>query len=286
MNPRLRSLLDSMEMPADRITPVQGGDINDSFRVYGNGNREWFVKVNKSGQPKEIITTEFHGLEMMRTLGVKALPSEVRHAENSQDACLVMPFYKKSTRVDESDWSEFFQNLALMHLISQEVFGGSDNFIGALPQVNTFRNNWVPFFRANRLLPQWHMALEQGWFTSGDTKNWEGLLGKLPELMPIERPALVHGDLWSGNVHPTEEGILMIDPCPYFGHREMDLAMMQLFSGIPVESFLSEYENVYPLEPGLAERIEIYQLYYLLVHLNLFGSSYLPAVRRIIQRFS
>lgn len=286
MNPRLWSLLDVLEIPADRITPVHGGDINDSFRLSGNGNRAWFVKVNKSGQPKDIITTEFHGLEMMRSRGVKIIPSDIRHAENARDACLVMPFYEKTVRVTDSDWVEFFQSLARMHLISQEVFGGTDNFIGSLRQVNSTRNNWVPFYRDNRLLPQWYMAREDGWLTSRDTEDWERLLGNLPELMPIERPALIHGDLWSGNVLPTDKGILLIDPCPYFGHREMDLAMMRLFSGIPVESFQSVYENIYPLEPGWTERIEIYQLYYLMVHLNLFGKSYLPAVRRIIQRFS
>jgi len=282
----LRNLLESLDMEPGQIIPVQGGDINDSFRLTGVEDSHWFVKINRPDQPKEIITTEYHGLEMMRSAGVRMLPREIRYAEYSDFACLIMPYDEKPDRIGRSDWADYVRHLAGMHLTSRAVFGGEDNFIGSLPQVNTAKNNWISVYRENRLAPQWERARVAELISSRYTSNWHRFLNRLPDVMPVERPALVHGDLWSGNVLITREGIMLIDPCPYFGHREMDLAMMQLFSGVPVQEFLNEYENIYPLSPGLADRIGCYQLYYLLVHLNLFGATYFPAVRRIIESFS
>lgn len=286
MNERVTHLLHSMDLRPTRMESVSGGDINDSYRVTSKEGTHYFVKINRFDQSKQIITAEARGIEMMRSAGVSMLPGEVRWSENAQDALLIMPFYAVINNPSSNEWRSFFRELALMHRISQEDFGGEDNFIGLLPQDNTSRNNWVPFYRENRLRPQLKLAFDKEYFTSSDVKTWDRLFENLPEFMPIERPSLVHGDLWSGNIISTREGILLIDPCPYYGHREMDFGMMELFSGFPIREHLAVYEDVYPLTDGLFERIELYQLYYLLVHLNLFGTAYLPGVQRIIKKFS
>lgn len=286
MNERLVLLLGTLDIKPVRLSPVAGGDINDNFRVYTDRDQDLFVKMNRVNRSKSVIMAEAKGLEMMRSVGVDNIPGEILIAESEADACLVMPYYGKTNPSTGAEWIVFFENLARMHLVTHEVFGGSDNFIGYLPQINSPRNNWVTFFIENRLGPQIGDALDAGYLGPRDEKSWDNLREKLPQLMPIERPALIHGDLWSGNILPTDRGILMIDPCPYFGHREMDFAMMELFSGVPVRDYLDSYNDVYKLEKRLVDRIEIYQLYYLLVHLNMFGTAYLPSVRRIMEKFS
>ncbi len=126
------------------------------------------------------------------------------------------------------------------------------------------------------------MASENG-FSLGDLS---GFYKNISEEIPQEPPALLHGDLWSGNYITNEEGLpCLIDPAVCYGPREMDLGMMKLFGGFPEEVF-REYNASFPLQPGWEERIPLWQLYYLLVHLNIFGSSYLPQVKNIIKRFS
>lgn len=287
MHERLVSLLNRLNISPQTIRRVSGGDINDSFRLRGREDEDLFVKINYPGQNKDILLTEFQGLEMMREAGVEFLPSDVRFVDHQSDACLVMPYYEHASSSSPSDWKSFFQNLAHMHRISNEYFGGTDNFIGTLPQSNSTKNNWIPFFIENRLEPQFKRARDAHYLSESYTKTIDSFLKKIPNWIPIERPALVHGDLWSGNVLGTQShGVLLIDPCPYYGHREMDFAMMDLFSGVPVENFLPFYEEIYPLTHGLRERIEIYQLYYLLAHLNMFGTAYLPGVERILRQFS
>lgn len=287
MQHRLSLLLESMDLHPVGIQRVVGGDINNSFRIELKDRGDLFVKINAPHRSKEIITAEFHGLQLMRKAGVECLPSGIRLAENETHACLVMEYYEPTDPIPSTNWASFFENLARMHLVTNEEFGGRDNFIGALPQVNTPRNNWVPFYRDNRLRPQFQKASDAGYLSANEMGMADRLLDKLSDLIPIERPSLVHGDLWGGNILGTKShGVLMIDPCPYYGHREMDFAMMELFSGVPVRKYLPQYEELYPIVRGLYERLEIYQLYYLLVHLNMFGTAYLPGVQRLIRKFS
>ena len=285
MNNRLATLLNSLGMQPRSIHSVSGGDINDSYHITCQSGKGYFVKINRPGEPKDIIKTEAQGLEMMKKAGVHILPDTIRWAENKNDACLILPFYK-TKKASVKEWEHFFRQLASMHQISNEVFGGPDNYIGFLPQENSNFNNWIPFYRENRLLPQLRLAYQKGYIKSQYEKKWSHLFDNLPEIMPVERPALIHGDLWGGNIISTESGVILIDPCPHYGHREMDLGMMMLFSGIPLQQYINSYEEVYPLEKGLWDRIEIYQLYYLLVHLNMFGTAYLPGVQRILKKFS
>lgn len=135
-------------------------------------------------------------------------------------------------------------------------------------------------------MPQIKLAVHANLLNKADFDQFAKLFKKLPAICPTEKPALIHGDLWSGNfmVGPKRE-VVLIDPSTSFAHREMDLAMTQLFGGFD-EAFYNTYQEVFPLENGFDQRVEIYQLYYLLVHLNLFGGGYGNSVRNILKRFS
>jgi fructosamine-3-kinase len=165
-------------------------------------------------------------------------------------------------------------------------FGFSaDNYIGQTRQKNTGTDSWIEFFRNSRLKVQ--MELAAGYFDKDDRQRCQNLLDNLDNyLVEPEFPSLIHGDLWSGNVMPDQNGSpVLIDPAVYIGHYEADIAMTELFGGFSPE-FYDAYHEIIPKESGYAERRDLYNLYHLLNHLNLFGRSYLTAVRRILKRYS
>ena len=159
-----------------------------------------------------------------------------------------------------------------------------DNFIGARPQKNTLCESWISFFRDNRLAPQFSAA--DRYFTAEDRARNQKLLDHLEDfLVEPEYPSLLHGDLWSGNVMCGADGkAMLIDPACYVGHREADLAMTELFGGFPPK-FYEAYREAAPLQPGYETRRDLYNLYQLLNHLNLFGSAYLQPVLSIIGEY-
>ena len=157
--------------------------------------------------------------------------------------------------------------------------------MGSLPQANTFHSDWSSFFIEERLEPQLVAARDSGYFSSHDDERFQRLFKSFPSICPAEKPSLVHGDLWSGNYIVSDEGrACLIDPAVYYGHREVDIAMTTLFGGFDPE-FYSSYDEAFPMEKGWEDRLEIYNLYPLLVHLNLFGAGYLGSIERIIRRF-
>lgn len=282
---RIYELLDSHQLSARFLRPVSGGDINDSFQVQMYSGETCFLKVNRRAAPPEIITTEYEGLRFMHEYGVSNIPQSVRLLQNIDTAGLLMEFYPASA--ENPDWDQFYSDLARMHLTTRSHFGGNDNFIGRLPQKNNQFPDWSTFYIENRLKPQIRWASEQGRLPHSINKKIPGLYKNIHSICPQEKPALIHGDLWGGNILTTQKGILIIDPCPHFGHREMDLAMMDLFGGFPVGgSSFEKYTDLYPLAPGWPSRVTIYQLYYLLVHLNMFGLGYQARVLEIINRFT
>jgi fructosamine-3-kinase len=159
-----------------------------------------------------------------------------------------------------------------------------DNFIGALPQRNEASGSWAEFWRARRLQPQLAMARDAGRLP-GREVDWERLWDRLPEVLaPAEQdgPSLLHGDLWGGNVLAAAAGPALIDPAVYRGHREADLAMTELFGGFG-DGFYAAYREAWPLLPGYATRRAVYQLWYLLVHVNLFGGDYVRQTSGVLQ---
>jgi fructosamine-3-kinase len=196
-----------------------------------------------------------------------------------------MEFIKSSDRKKDF-WMAFGQRLAGLHRHTNEKFGlDHDNFIGSLPQKNNFHDEWPSFFIEERLEVQIRLAKDHSLLSKTDIQNFEYLFNQLNQIFPDEPPALIHGDLWSGNFMVDEKGEpCIIDPAVYYGHREMDIAMSRLFGGFD-RLFYESYNREFPMEPGWEERMDICNLYPLMVHVNLFGEGYLGSVRRIIGRF-
>jgi fructosamine-3-kinase len=176
------------------------------------------------------------------------------------------------------------RSLAALHRFGAPSFGlDHDNFIGRLAQSNTTANDWASFYWTSRLEPQLRLATDRGLIDSVMSSRFDALRRVLPERVgPEEPPSRLHGDLWGGNLHVDEAGQpCLIDPAVYGGHREIDLAMMRLFGGFGERAFGS-YGDTWPLAPGAGDRVPLYQLYPLMVHVNLFGGSYVGSVRRTL----
>lgn len=269
------------------VTPVSGGDINDARLLRMQSGQSFFVKINSGEQAFPMFRAEAKGLEILRS----AVPNQISIPEfiacdhTGDSAFLLLEYIPTGTPLT-GFWATFGKSLAQMHQKSREQFGlDHANFIGRLPQTNDPQDAWPAFYTHQRLMPQGKMAYEQNLLDLKDMQHLERLCKQLGDLYPTEPPALVHGDLWNGNYLVRDNGrAVLIDPAVAYCHREMDLAMTKLFGGFPQE-FYSAYQETYPLEAGWEDRLPLGQLYYLLVHLNMFGTSYLPSVKRIIKRF-
>jgi fructosamine-3-kinase len=199
---------------------------------------------------------------------------------------LVMEFIDQSPRKN-GFWEELSLGMSQIHAETSDQFGWkNDNFIGTLVQKNEWSSNWTEFYFAQRLMPQLEMALMDQKLPKGIIEKFEKLFLKFEDIVPKESPALLHGDFWYENVIPNQFGApTLIDPAVYFGHREMDLAVADLFGGFPTE-FFEAYQTRFPLQPGYEDRRKLHQLYPLLVHVNLFGDSYAQRVINIMNQFS
>ena len=160
-----------------------------------------------------------------------------------------------------------------------------DNYIGSLPQSNHQHTSWVEFFIEERLEKQIALAKNSGALNNSTIQQFNNLFKRLKEIIPEEKPSLLHGDLWNGNYMLAADGCAcLIDAAVYYDHREMDLAMTRLFGGFP-EEFYESYHETFPLSSGFEERVDIHNLYPLLVHVNLFGGSYISQVKSVLSRF-
>lgn len=261
---------------------LQGGDVNQVFRITKNED-EFVVKINSWADFPGMFQKEVDGLKSFSD--IFRTPEIIKVSQHEQWQFLQMEFLPKTTIID-GFWSEFGQKLAKMHQMSSKSFGlDQSNFIGSLIQQNDFHDKWETFLIEQRLAPMIEMAVNSGEVNFVESKIIENYYKRINELYPSEPPALLHGDLWSGNFIASQKGPILIDPAVYFGHREMDLGMMHLFGGFELDLF-DVYNDFYPLEKNWKSRIRINQLYPLLVHLNLFGRSYWNQVYDILKPFS
>ena len=270
--------------------PVSGGDINESYHLLLSNGEEAFLKLNRKATDN-FFTAEAHGLKAMKAVGAN-VPSSLAHGKTTDGGKFLLLNYEKSSRPSGDYWTLLGSMLANMHHASTENFtkGGvfgfyEDNFIGVTKQINTPQSGWITFFRDARLGAQ--MKLANHYFDKEDRHLCQQLLDRLGDLLIEPKfPSLLHGDLWSGNVMPDKNGKpMLIDPAVYVGHHEAELAMTELFGGFSA-AFYDAYHNIIPKEPGYADRRDIYNLYHLLNHLNLFGGSYLVSVKRILNRYA
>lgn len=276
------------DIPVEEITskrPVSGGSINSAYLIDTDQGR-YFVKVNSASRYPDMFEVEAKGLKLLSANTSLRVPRAWFYGEEGDEAFLVLEHI--DTGSDSFDFNEqLAKGLAELHRTSHESFGlDYDNYIGSLPQRNHQHSQWADFFAQERLEPKMKMATEAGYFTPEDRKRMDRLTSRLGQLVPREKPSLLHGDLWSGNHMVDDDGQpVLIDPAVYYGHRETDLAMMQLFGGF-ASSVFSHYNDAFPLEKGWQDRIDLHNLYPLLVHVNLFGGGYEGQVQSILKRFS
>jgi protein-ribulosamine 3-kinase len=263
---------------------VAGGSINDAAAVAGGGET-LFVKWNSASRFPGMFEAEAKGLELLADPGEALVPKVIDVNEGEGVAWLVLEHVEAGHSGNDGA-DHFGAMLARMHRNTHDSFGlDHNNYMGSLPQSNTTQETWDTFFILERLAPQIRIARDQGAIGRADAAAFDRLFPKLSSLVPEERPALVHGDLWSGNYISGSGGkTWLIDPAVAYNHRETDLAMSMLFGGFP-QRFYATYHREYPLETGWEERAAIHQLYPLMVHVNLFGGGYLSSVRTVLQKF-
>lgn len=261
--------------------PLAGGDINSAFRLQGI-ERSYFVKLNRA----ELVTmfaAEAAGLTELAGTDTVRVPSPVVHGNTDEHSFLVLEYIEFGSSGKTSD-RLLGQQLALLHQQPQPYFGWHrDNTIGSTPQPNTRKDDWIEFWRTQRLQHQLHLAAAKGYkgnLQAAGTQLCEKLASFFDGYHP--QPSLLHGDLWGGNAATDKQGNPVIfDPACYYGDREADLAMTELFGGFSPD-FYAAYRDTYPLDQGYATRKTLYNLYHILNHLNLFGGGYLRQVESMI----
>ena len=259
------------------VTSLGGGSISTALKVTLSDGETIFVKV--SPQQKDMFLREANGLRELAKAEAIKIPAVKFVDDNILALEFLSPVIPPNRKVF---FEKFGRQFASLHRHTWSSFGFfENNYIGSTPQQNLPRSwSWQEFYYTRRLQYQFHLAEENGYSDAELRKLFAGLGRRLDELIPDdgEPPALLHGDLWGGNFLCIEGNMpAIIDPAVYYGHREADIAMTLLFGGFE-DSFYSAYNEVYPLSSGWQRRMELYKLYHLFNHLNLFGEGYLGQV--------
>ncbi len=273
---------------------IQGGDINKAYALTLSTGDKIFMKANAK-ENVSFFRAESASLSAIGATKTVLTPEILCTGTDDGEIVGYSFLLLKCIEIGKKhpDYFErFARSLAGLHsapteaiLSGEKKFGFfEDNFIGSRGQDNTPSETWVSFFRDRRLAPQFKAA--ETYFSSDDRKKITRLLDRLDDfLVEPENPSLLHGDLWSGNLLCGADGnAVLIDPAAYVGHAEADLAMTELFGGFP-PAFYSAYKNVRPLQDGYEDRRDLYNLYHLLNHLNMFGENYLGAVLSVVDEY-
>ena len=263
---------------------VSGGDISSAYLVTTESEK-LFLKTNFNANDLDMFLSEEKALKIIAETNTIAVP-KVLACDTFSEYSFILMEYIDSKSPDNKDLELFGSLLARLHQITSNYFGFvSNNFIGSLHQSNKKHNNWNDFYIEERLIPQLELAYSKGLLKNSDipkTKDMKDIC--LPYFHHV-KPSLLHGDLWSGNYLISKDGVpYLIDPSTYFGHNEIDIAMSKLFGRFET-SFYQSYWSIHPQDDLTESRIELYQLYYLLVHLNLFGRSYYSSVKSILNKY-
>lgn len=298
----LDALLTRLALPAaTQVEPVGGGCISEALCVDLTDGRRIFLK-HHARPPTGFFAAEARGLQALRqglhqalhqalhqtlrkTLrdsGALRVPEVIGTCEQAIALEWLAPAPKQPNY-----WEALGQGLAALHRETAPRFGfDADNFCGLTPQHNPWSDDGHAFFAESRLQAQGERARRAGYLAADDLKRLEWISGRLKDWIPTQPASLVHGDLWSGNVHigPAGEPVL-IDPATYYGWAESDLAMTRLFGGFP-DRFYRAYAEAASLDADWSSRVPLYNLYHLLNHLNLFGRGYLAEVQSVLRRFS
>ncbi|HEX2255046.1 MAG TPA: fructosamine kinase family protein [Thermoanaerobaculia bacterium] len=299
MNPQLTAAIEAalaerrgaaVDVVASRT--VSGGCIHDARLVELADGQRFFLKADV-GVPADLFEREAEGLAALAAVGEIRVPAAPLPGRAGDTVFLLMEAISTG-RPGSGFFADFGRRFARFHRASAHRgpagrFGfDHDNYLGGTPQPNPWCDDWTEFFRRHRLAHQLELARRGGRSDPELHRLGERLLARLGDWLDVpEEPAcLLHGDLWSGNFLADDAGApVLVDPAVYRGHREADLAMTHLFGGFDA-AFHRAYEEEWPLPPGSAERLEIYQLYHLLNHLNLFGAGYRGRCLAILRRYA
>jgi len=258
---------------------ARGGDISEAFTL-GDGTRTFFVKTQPAAR-LDMFESEATGLAELAAANAVSVPQVLCHGIAAGKAYLVLEHLPLEPH---GDAAQLGRQLAQQHRVSAAQFGWTrDNWIGATPQPNARADDWVDFWREQRLGFQLKLAAQNG-FSGPLQRDGETLMAGLAGLFSDYRPqaSLLHGDLWGGNHGYLAEGTPVIfDPAVYFGDRECDLAMSELFGGFAPD-FYAAYREAWPLDAGYAVRKTLYNFYHILNHANLFGGGYAAQAQRMI----
>lgn len=286
LSPLIASMLEAVQqhcsqaLTLQRVERLHGGSISQSMALHCREG-SFFAKVNDS-RYAAMFAAECSGLAAMDATCSTRVPRPICQGSHADHAWLVLEYLPLSPNGDARAAG---QQLATMHRHTAERFGfHEDNYIGLTPQPNTPDDDWQAFFRDQRLLPQFRRLAAKGMVDQALDQAFHALLYRLGDWLDDHRPvpSLLHGDLWSGNLAYAHGQPVIVDPACYYGDREADLAMSRLFGGFPPEYYRG-YEEAWPLAAGSEQRIELYNLYHILNHANLFGRSYLHQAERMIR---
>ncbi len=277
-----RHITQTTEKPfeIEKSHPVSGGCINQGYAVSGNG-LIYFVKINQANQ-EAMFAAEALGLKQIHATKTIRVPEPICWGIADKSSYLVLEWLEFGGG-DSQSWEKMGRNLARLHQVSlSDRFGWHcNNTIGSTPQINTISNSWADFFAHQRIGYQLRLAKERG----GNFPDEDQVIPAISEILSQHQPhpSLVHGDLWSGNAAITVDGEpVILDPATYWGDREVDLAMTELFGGFPA-AFYRGYNDVFPLDAGYQKRKTLYNLYHILNHFNLFGGGYASQANRMLQ---
>jgi protein-ribulosamine 3-kinase len=266
-----------------KVQALAGGSIAQAVKIETNIG-SFFLKYSPTAQPDQ-YEAEAKGLDLLTLAQAFRIPQIMTWSDDPDAPFLLLEFLEKGP-LDPRAWFESGTALARQHHITQNQFGlDHDNYIGALAQSNQRHNRWPDFFVEERILPQLQLARDSQRLNMSQVKKTETFCARVENLFPEEQSALLHGDLWSGNFFVSKRGPAVFDPAVYFGHREMDLAMTKLFGGFSPDFYVG-YAETFPLEKKWEERVDYYNTYPLLVHINLFEGSYVRDLMKIVERFS
>lgn len=268
---------------------VGGGSINETRHLTLTDGRSLFLKVNSRAH-KDLFAEEARGLLSLRKAQGPRVPTPLGLFESGETQHLMLEWIATGRPAGDF-WKRFGRAMAELHRSNRSARCGfsHDNHIGATEQPNGWIVGWHEFFGERRLLFQVELARKHGRADAAMEQGVRAIIKKLPDLVPdLDEggASILHGDLWGGNYMVSERNEpVLIDPAVYYGHREADLAMTELFGGFSPE-FYRAYQAEWPLVPGYEQRRDVYNLYHLLNHLNLFGGSYAGSCRAIIRRFA
>lgn len=288
ISPALHDVLESAARAAlgndFRITnaaPLAGDDINTALALSGPAGK-LFVKL-RGANDLAMFEAEAAGLRALTACTAIRTPQVIASGTADGQAFLLLEWLDIGSLRNEHAAARAGEALAELHRITQTQYGWpEDNFIGSTPQRNALMDGWAPFFAEYRLRPQFELAAQRGFGTTLKP-HAERILNQTPALFLEYRPqpSLLHGDLWSGNLGALPDGTpVLFDPACYFGDREADLAMTELFGGLP-SAFYAAYRRSWPLHEDYERRKPFYNLYHILNHLNLFGRGYLAQAERM-----